>query len=185
MTTINRRLLIKQLMIAAGAAALLPSCVFDKKESKQSGDGATSFAPTEEEQKLIAEIADTIIPATEVPGVPGAKALNVQEFIVIMVTDCFDPENQAKFSKGIASIDALAQERFKTSFMNSTAAQRLELLTDIDAKKEGLAKEALEGFPLIKQLTIRGYTASQYFLTDVFPYKLVPGPSKGCVAVTA
>ena len=165
-------------MLSAGAAALLPSCVFEKKEASTSG----IFTLTEDQDKLVAEMAETIIPKT---NIPGAKELKVEEFINVMVTDCFDKETQDKFSKGLASVNDFAEKRFSKSFIESTPEQRIELFQDISDKKEGIPAEAIEFFPLIKGLTIHSYMTSQYILTEVNPWLLVPGPSKGCVEVKA
>ena len=165
-------------MLVAGTAALLPSCVFDKKET------ATSVAQlTEDQVKLLTEIAETIIPATDLPGIPGAKATNVQEFIMVMVEDCFDKETQGKFIKGLISVNDLSEKRFDKSFIASTPEQKNELFKDLSSKHESIPKEALDFFPMMRGLTIHGYMTSQYILTEVNPYQLVPGPSKGCVAV--
>lgn len=176
--TITRRTLIKQLMLGAGAAALLPSCVFEKKEPASDG----SFLISEDQNNLIAEIAETIIPKTTTPG---AKDLKVQEFITVMATDCFDKETQEKFSKGLMAVDALSEKRFNDSFIKITPEQHKELFSDIASKKEGLSAEVIEFFPLIKGLTIRGYMASEYIMTEVKPWLLVPGPSKGCIEIKA
>lgn len=178
--TITRRTLIKQLMLAAGTAALLPSCVFDKKETVVSD--TAPFTLSEDQEKLLAEIAETIIPKT---NIPGAKELKVEEFINIMVTDCFDKENQEKFTKGLIAIEELSQKRFDKSFLEILPSQRNELFQDLSDKKEGIATEAIEFFLLVKNLTIRGYMTSEYILTEVNPWPLVPGPSKGCVEIKA
>jgi hypothetical protein len=176
--TITRRTLIKQLMLGAGAAALLPSCVFDKKETSALG----VFKITEDQDKLIAEMAETIIPKT---SIPGAKELKVEEFINVIVTDCFDKETQDKFSKGLVATNELAEKKFGKSFMESTPEQRIALFQEISDKQEGIPAEAIEFFPLIKGLTIRSYMSSEYILTNVNPWPLVPGPAKGCVEITA
>jgi len=175
--TITRRTLIKQLMLGAGAAALLPSCVFENKKVTTLG----IFTITEDQDKLIAEMAETIIPKTTIPG---AKELKVEEFINVVVTDCFDKETQDKFSKGLIATNELAAKKFGKSFIESTPEQRIELFQELSDKKEGIPSEAIEFFPLIKGLTIRSYMSSEYILTNVNPWPLVPGPAKGCVEVT-
>jgi hypothetical protein len=176
--TISRRLLIKQLMMAAGGAALLPGCNFEKKETTSTG----AFLLSEDQNKFLAEMAETIIPKT---NIPGAKELKVEEFINVMVTDCFDQETQDKFMKGLAGVNDLSNKRFDKSFIEISPEQKAELFTDLSSKKEGLPAEAIEFFPMIKGLTIHGYMTSQYILTEVNPWQLVPGPAKGCVEVMA
>ena len=177
--TITRRTLIKQLMLGAGAAALLPSCVFDKKEKAVDG---TAFLLSKDQNQLLADIAETIIPKT---STPGAKELKVEEFINVMVTDCFDKETQDKFSKGLTAINDLSEKRFDKLFTEITQEQRNQLFSDIATKQQDISADLTEFFPLVKGLTIRGYMASEYIMTEVNPWPLVPGPSKGCVEVKA
>jgi hypothetical protein len=175
--TISRRLLIKQLMLAAGGAALLPSCKFESKETT-----SDAFLLSGNQNELLAEMAETIIPATTIPG---AKALKVEEFINVIVTDCFDKESQDKFLKGLSAVEELSKKKFNNSFVAITADQRNELFNDLDSRKEGTPQEAIDFFPMVKGLTIHGYMSSQYILTEVNPWPLVPGPARGCVEVTA
>lgn len=46
---------------------------------------------------LLADMAETIIPATDTPG---AKALNVHQFIQKMIKDCYEPKAQQTLRTG-------------------------------------------------------------------------------------
>ena len=52
-------------------------------------------------------MVETIIPATDTPG---AKALNVHQFIQKMVADCYAKTAQETLQKGLDSLDGLAQK---------------------------------------------------------------------------
>jgi len=56
----KRRLLLKQVMLAAAAAALAPSCTFDKKKASIALHHLTIDGDKEE---LLASISETILPA--------------------------------------------------------------------------------------------------------------------------
>ncbi|WP_316811165.1 gluconate 2-dehydrogenase subunit 3 family protein [Pedobacter heparinus] len=101
---------------------------------------------TDEQQKLITEIADIIIPTT---SSPGAKDAGVGPFISLMLKDCYPDEAQKAFVKGLEDLDKQAKEEHKKSFMELSVAQRQELLGKVrdatvaatKAEKENLDKQ--------------------------------------------
>jgi hypothetical protein len=80
---------------------------------------------TEDQQKLITEVADIIIPTT---SSPGAKAAGVGPFIAMMIKDCYPDEAQQAFVKGLEDLEKQAKDEYKKSFLELTVAQRQELL---------------------------------------------------------
>ncbi len=48
------------------------------------------------------EIGETILPAG--PGVPGAKEAKIGDFMKVIVTDCYTPEDQNTFTKGLQAL---------------------------------------------------------------------------------
>ena len=131
------------------------------------------------QDELLAEITETIIPATDTPG---AKALNVHQFIQKMVTDCYDEKAQETFRKGLDTTSELAQKSFGKSFAEGNTAQRTALLTQLSQSTEPAQKEF---YSLIKGLTIRGYMNSEYVMTNLTHYEMIPGRYHGCVPVVA
>jgi hypothetical protein len=68
-------------------------------------------------------------------------------------------------------------------FTKATAVQRETILTAIGDKK--LAGNELNFFySTARKLTILSYSSSQYFLTRIQVYELVPGRWHGCVPAT-
>ena len=102
-----------------------------------------------------------------------------------MVTDCFDKETQNKFTKGLTAVNDLSEKLFDKLFTEITQEQRNQLFSDIITKQQDISADLTEFVPLVKGLTIRGYMASEYIMTEVNPWPLIPGPSKGCVEVKA
>lgn len=138
-----------------------------------------------ETKALLAEIAETIIPTT---STPGAKAAKVDEFIVVMMNDCYKKSDQEVFLDGLKKIDAASQKQFKKNFMDITPEQRTELLTQIDKERVeyNKRKDKKEGdpthyFQYLKELTLLGYFTSKEGATQALRYVPVPGKYEGCI----
>jgi hypothetical protein len=172
----QRRTIIKQLAFATGAMFLVPSCMEDKSKAsillnKIRIDG--------DQEKLLAELSETIIPKTDTPG---AKDVSAHLFALMMVDDCYKQEDQQKFIAGLEAFHVKSKKEFSKPFVNCTQEERERFLTDIDGKKSG--DDNLDYFyATVKKLTIQGYTTSKYFLTKVQVYQLIPGHFSGCVPV--
>lgn len=138
-----------------------------------------------ETKALLAEIAETIIPTT---STPGAKAAKVDDFIVVMMNDCYKKSDQEVFLEGLKKIDAASQQQFKKGFMDITPEQRTGLLTQIDKERVeyNKRKDKKEGdpthyFQYLKELTLLGYFTSKEGATQALRYVPVPGRYEGCV----
>ncbi|MBC9913238.1 gluconate 2-dehydrogenase subunit 3 family protein [Chitinophaga varians] len=138
-----------------------------------------------ETKALLAEIAETIIPTT---STPGAKAAKVDDFIVVMMNDCYKKSDQEVFLDGLKKIDAASQKQFKKNFMDITPEQRTELLTQIDKERVeyNKRKDKKEGdpthyFQYLKELTLLGYFTSKEGATQALRYVPVPGKYEGCI----
>jgi hypothetical protein len=190
----NRRTVIKNLALAIGGAVLLPSCLHP--------DGSSYIQLkhvniTADQQKLIADIAETIIPKTTTPG---AKDLNLPAFVLKMLDDCYTKKDQQAFLIGLGQFNDMISKKYNASFSDLNAKERESVLTILekstkptkdpqksikpvrDAEKSiDTPKKKPDVPPLnlfygaIKQQTIFGYTNSQYFMTKQVVYELVPG----------
>lgn len=78
-----------------------------------------------DQEKLITEIADVIIPTT---STPGAKAAGVGPFIALMVRDCYPAAAQKVFVKGLEDLEKQSNDTYKKSFLEISPAQQHELL---------------------------------------------------------
>lgn len=138
-----------------------------------------------ETKKILAEIAETIIPETTTPG---AKAAKVDEFIVMMLNDCYKAEDQKIVLDGLKKIDEASEKQFKKSFVDLSDEQKNTVLTAIDKervdynkrenKKEG---DPTHYFQILKELTLTGYFTSEPGATKALRYVPVPGKFEGCI----
>ncbi|HVI49348.1 MAG TPA: gluconate 2-dehydrogenase subunit 3 family protein [Chitinophaga sp.] len=138
-----------------------------------------------ETKALLAEIAETIIPTT---GTPGAKAAKVEDFIIVMMNDCYKKQDQDNFLDGLKKIDAASQQQFKKNFVEITPEQRTQVLTKIDQERVDYnkRKDKKEGdpthyFQYLKELTLLGYFTSKEGATQALRYVPVPGKFEGCI----
>lgn len=172
----QRRTIIKQLAFATGALFLVPACMEDKNKvsillKKISIDA--------EQEKLLAELSETIIPKT---GTSPAKDLSAHLFVLMMVDDCYNKEDQQKFIAGLKAFQVRSKSEYNKSFISFNQGERESYLNSIDEKKSG--DDNLDYFyATVKKLTIQSYTTSKYFLTKVQVYQLIPGHFSGCVPV--
>jgi hypothetical protein len=173
--SISRRTALKQFLVVAGGVVLLPSCM------QQSGSKAAMplkhLKISAGQEQLLAELAETILPAT---NTPGAKELKLPKFALRMLDDCHSPEDQKSFEDGLKAFEQYSKKLQQKEFAELAPAQRTALLQNIEAKKD--VPEAVSKFyNKVKGLTIQGYLGSQHYLTKVQVYELVPGRYRGCV----
>jgi hypothetical protein len=176
--TINRRTAFRQLALLSAGAALLPSCFHD-----QTGKGIQlrNFTVDGDQEQLLEQLTATLIPTTDTPG---AKEVSAHLFVLKMLDDCSSADDRARFLKGMQQLDSAAKTASGASFARADPAQRESLLTAIEAGKMPQA-ELNFFYSTTKKLTILAYSSSQYFLTKVQVYELVPGRWHGCVPIKA
>lgn len=167
----KRRMVIKNIVLYTTGATIFPSFLTGSERVSDAGELVIASYP----EKVMAEVVDTIIPKTDTPG---AKDLLVHAFVLRMINDCYDENAQNRFMKGLSQLDEICNARFNKLFINCTASQREQLLTDI-ANKKGYQGDVLYFFPLMKNLTLQGYLNSQYVMTNLVKYELIPARFNG------
>ena len=87
----NRRDALQHVAILLGGVISAPVMAGVMGEKTYTGE---SLRVTLDQESLLAEVADIIIPTT---NTPGAKAAGVEKFIVRVVRDCYTKEEQTAF----------------------------------------------------------------------------------------
>jgi hypothetical protein len=182
----ERREALKALAILTGGAVLVPSCNFLKEDILIA---YKNLQVTPSLQQLLAAIADTIIPAGQIKG---AADLAVQDFILVMVNDCLNAEQQKKFMQGLNGFNEYSKKVGDKSFAKLTAEEKAKVVEaglamtidpnfkapadeDEDDKTERENEQAVPDFlKIAKRFTIQGFMMSQYIQTEVKPFKLIP-----------
>jgi hypothetical protein len=182
---INRRTALKQAFIVAGGAIFLPACLHHKEKS---GLAMHHLWLEDGQPETLEALADTLLPGGSTPTDKlGAKATGAHLFALKMMDDCYPEKQQQQYLRGLRAFDQLAQTQYGKSFSSCNQTQKNTLLANLDAVAftKNTPHDDLHFFYREnKRLVIQGYLGSQYFLTRIEVYELVPGRWHGCVPVT-
>lgn len=170
----NRRTAVKNLAFIAGAAALLPACSHARKAESKASVPLKHLEVSAAQEKLLAEVCETIVPKTDTPG---AKDLGVHLYVLKMLDDCCEKQEQQSFMVGMSELESVAKQQHAQPFVACSAQQKLKLLQGIEQQKT--TGDLASFYRTAKRLTVGGYTNSKYFLTTQIVYELVPGRYNG------
>jgi hypothetical protein len=182
----ERREVIKHIALMVGGTISLPT-LLAMKLNESGVSNTLDFMLSASQRKLVAEVAEIIIPRTDTPGAVDA---GVPAFIEMMLKDCYlSPEHQS-FIEGL---DVLS----KKDFLNKSMADKISIISAIEQENKALMKaynvqqtkmgdnedkelmaaqkKGLPFWRLMKELTLLGYFTSKVGLTASFDFVLVPG----------
>lgn len=205
----QRREALRNVALLVGGGIVLSgttmSVLFDSCSSPKKKKGQLV---TEDQQKMITEIADIIIPTT---SCPGAKAAGVGPFITLMMTDCYPEDVQKDFTSGLEAFEKDAKKLLNKDFLKATreeqekavaALREKTIATKKEDSKDGKNKVEIKiptagnfvktaaatskarksyFFELVHDLTLMGYFSSEIGATQARAYVAVPGRYDGCV----
>ena len=170
----NRRDAVKTTGVLLGGVLItsagLSACA---RESRSNGVGVLDA----QDQALIEEIADTLLPTTA--GSPGAKAAGVGPVINLLLTDCREPEDQKLVVDGLKQFRSTVGDHFASMSQEN----RENWLRRIDA--EARIAAAKHYFPLVRELSLQAYFSSEIGMTKALRYVMTPGKWVGCVPLQA
>jgi hypothetical protein len=135
----------------------------------------TSFSLAD--QKILASITDTIIPAG---NSTGALSVGVDKFLQKLIDDCYQKDVQENVKTQLKALDDSAKAAHKRSFAQCPQKDREALLLKFSSSE---IKEERDFFNLMKSETIRGFNTSQKVMTEYLNYKVAPGHFYGSVDV--
>jgi gluconate 2-dehydrogenase gamma chain len=111
---------------------------------------------------LLAEVVETILPATDTPG---AKAAHVHLFVDLALARCAPAPGRMAVLSALATLGA--------AFLAAAPEARRAQLAQIDPLALGLLQE----------LTILGYFTSEIGATQALAYDPIPGGYRGCITL--
>jgi hypothetical protein len=173
---VNRRTAIRQFLFVSAGIVLVQAC---NEEKNKASIILKNMEIDANQEGMLGELTETIIPKT---NTPGAKDISAHLFVLKMVDDCFKNDDRQSFVNGLVAFENRAKAKFGTSFSSLKSSDREQFLTEMESKKDSDEVD-VKFYKTTKQLTIRAYTTSQFYLTNVQVYKLIPGPYSGCVPV--
>ena len=176
----DRRIALKQLALFTGGLMVIPSCDFSKENILAAYE---KLQITEDHKDLLTKVVATILPGGEIRG---AEELNIQDFVLVMANDCLSEEDQLKFINGLKHFDSYVKKKYGSRFGKMDQSKAEEVFNtvvnneDKSPKKDGFDINELNYFlETTKRFTLQGYLSTEYFMTEVMPYKMIPGGFQG------
>jgi hypothetical protein len=174
----KRRDALRSLALLTGGLVLVPSCNFSQEDILSA---YTNLKITPSQKRLLAEIADTIIPAGQTKG---AADIAVEDFILVMVNDCVNEQGQKSFTDGLQAFDAFSKNNSGKNFSALDAESKKAAVVQGLALEDEAQKHIKEFLSQTKRFTVQGFMASEYMQTEVKPYSLIPGKYQGAVLIS-
>jgi len=164
-----------------GQSAMLAGC--EQQAAAEAGAVPATSPFTQNDIRLLDQIADTILPETQTPG---AKAAGVGPFIAMMVADTYYDDEQRIFLDGLQSLQADCLEMHGAGFDDVTPGQRLLLLEKLDVAQHETMQSRVDDAPvhyfrMLKELTLLGYFTSEIGYAQALRYVESPGRFDPCV----
>jgi len=171
----NRREALRATTLVAGGLlltshGLVLGCARDRERQ-------TGRVLSADDQALVEEIADTLLPTTQ--SSPGARATGAGAAINLLLTDCYEPDAQVRVVNGLKELRRTCDARCGGAFSTLPAAEREALLREVDAESQRAG--ASHWFGLVRELAVRTYFSSEIGMTRARRWLMVPGRWEGCV----
>ncbi|WP_165842978.1 gluconate 2-dehydrogenase subunit 3 family protein [Phenylobacterium deserti] len=162
MSPLDRRALLKSVLVLVGAAAVgAPDLAF--------AQGAAPRFLSAPRFALLDEVSALIIPKTDTPG---AREAGVPNAIDSLLADWASAETQQRLVASLDALDAESRAKLGAPLPAAPAAGRLAFLRDYDAA--AIARQD-RGYMQLKQLVMMTYYLSEPGATEELRYEHVPG----------
>lgn len=126
-----------------------------------------------ENKDFYSRAVEAIIPKTDTPG---AADIGAHLYVERMIADCYGSDVQQLMQQTIQVLEKAAQKNYSKTFSALDNSQTVSLLKENQSDK---------GVNLLKRLTLRAYTTSEYYLVNQKDYTIAPGFFSGCVDVVS
>ena len=185
----NRRAILRRLAIMSGGVVLAPACGhFSEKEVLAAYDNLNI---SEKEHALVRTLCEVIIPSGD--SIKGANDLMIEDFVMVMVNDCLDREQQESFFNGLRALGPYSRSVSGKELSELTQEDWEDsVLAVLQTEGEGAVEKDLEWNTVedvryflntVKQFTIQGFVTSKYFMTEIMPYEMAHGKFGGKVLI--
>ena len=172
------------LLAPSGAFAELLAWSERVRDSSRTSQTPSHLTPPR--TRVMAALAEVIIPETDTPG---ASEAGVTEFVAALVDGWLDDDDRDLFLTGLDTVDPAARERFGVDFADCTTAQRSEYVGDLDAEVTRLREDpdadvSSHFFHHVKRFTITAYFTSEVGLAAL-GHRISFRTFEGCAPLTS
>ncbi len=127
---------------------------------------------------LLRDICTQVIPQTKTAG---AAEVDTHGFIDNQLFHCYQAEDRQKVLSVLSKINKVANKRHQHSFSETTPAQQLAMLTDLEKPGNGFDDTDRSQFKFLKSQVVFGYYTSEVGASQELAYLPVPGGYKGSI----
>jgi gluconate 2-dehydrogenase gamma chain len=171
MSEITRREVLRRLALAIAAGGTVDRLAAQEVHHmvQQAAPVAGRYAPkalSADEFRALERLTDLIMPAEG--SKPGAVQADVAAWIDVLLN--VNSELKARYTNGLAWIDAAMKERGAADFVSATASQQTGLLDLIAYQRNRSADldPGIDFFGLARRMTADGFYTSQVGMRDVY-----------------
>lgn len=174
----KRRKAVRISLQLIGTSLSAPIVLEALKACKPHGnDGWTPAVLSQQEDELVKEICNLIIPATETPG---ASDVGVNRFIDLLLQDVLPEEDKVEFLKGLETFDQACRVVKGDSFLECSPEQRKAFLEKLDSEAWDADDQRPAFIRTIKRLSLTAYFSSEEGVKQNFNYVPIPGKYESC-----
>ncbi|MBK8390530.1 MAG: gluconate 2-dehydrogenase subunit 3 family protein [Saprospiraceae bacterium] len=117
---------------------------------------------------LLNAIGDTILPKTDKH--PGFNATNATASLILLLNDCYAPENQKLLKDGLTTLNG---------FDKKETSEKIATISDLDKKYFEGNDGSLQFYCMLKEAILLSYFADDAVMTKTLDYVKVPGKYDG------
>lgn len=132
---------------------------------------------TEKEMTILTDVAELMIPRTDVPGATDAHVINVLDGLMLSWAG---NETKQRYKSIVSQIDQISVSSYKVNYQNATRPERQNLLTELD--KLAFAERGSElskSYRKLKEMIFHIFYTSEEASPN---FMLVPGTYKGDIS---
>lgn len=171
----NRREAIKDFVLMMGGTMVGANIILSGCAPQEQIEGL-DFSPND--VAFLDEIGESIIPTTDTPG---AKAVGIGNFMISMVKETYNREQQEAFVSGLNMIRREFEEENGMDFMEASLDDRTAYLNRLYQTSMSQEDREPKVMGMLKDLTVLGYFTSEIGATQQLQYIETPGRYDSCV----
>lgn len=180
----RRKAILSFLLIGGGAGAGISGYTWFRLHKTPD----TSYL--DQNRALIADLAETIIPATDTPG---AKAAGADAIIIKLIKDSADRKTRNIFIDGLKTVAEHCQSEYHNNFSSLSPQQQQAVMGWVrnnSTRQPGIigkVKEKVLGksfFHILKEYTTIAFCTSKTGASDTLAYNFIPGAYNACMPMT-
>jgi hypothetical protein len=186
-----------KLLAAAAALPLLTKEAFSLFQAvhEQLPETAALRTFNPRQNATVTAISEIIIPQTDTPG---AKAVRVNEFIDLILTEWYDDQERSLFLTGLEEVNARSRNLFGKDMADCAVNQQAEIVAALDEELSAVLAAALpvsgrrdvapglkgNFFYRMKRLTLIGYFTSQVGFEQQLHQQIISPTHSGCATMS-